>query len=359
MIRELIAQPQEIAWLPWAVQYFFFIGVAACCALVAIACRWVYRGQRLKTELIALAIGASTGIVGPIALSADVHQPGRIWHFYAHVTPWSWMSIGAFFVPLFVVFLLLYFALLLRHMSLGKALPKWLAWLQWGSFKAERYLGVVSLALLFSTLLVLLYTGKEVNVIKAQPLWHSPWLPWVLFLTALQTVPMLIKTWFVWAKQDVDTRWLSWLQVGALLALMGCVLAWLLGDNPAGAAFRSLPEQGSVWWTIGLSLLAYWVVLLAYGVAQLRGRWVAKPWLSSVMALAALSLCWTVRWGILMQSQTLPKYNVFINPYHLPWGFDGLLGIMSTFGLWLTLLIVIWALVQDWLPVLNRSAQHG
>lgn len=26
MIREIMARPQEIAWLPWAVQYFFFIG---------------------------------------------------------------------------------------------------------------------------------------------------------------------------------------------------------------------------------------------------------------------------------------------------------------------------------------------
>ncbi len=30
------------------------------------------------------------------------HQPGRAWHFYAHITPWSWMSLGSLFLlPLF------------------------------------------------------------------------------------------------------------------------------------------------------------------------------------------------------------------------------------------------------------------
>ena len=40
--------------------------------------------------VLTLAIGA---IVGPLALTGDLHQPGRAWHFYAHITPWSWMSL--------------------------------------------------------------------------------------------------------------------------------------------------------------------------------------------------------------------------------------------------------------------------
>ncbi|MFX3862097.1 hypothetical protein ACJBS1_10580, partial [Streptococcus suis] len=30
-----------------------------------------------------------------------LHQPGRAWHFYAHITPWSWMWVGSLFLPLF------------------------------------------------------------------------------------------------------------------------------------------------------------------------------------------------------------------------------------------------------------------
>ncbi|CAM4251016.1 tetrathionate reductase subunit C [Yersinia enterocolitica] len=35
MIREILARPQDIAWLPWAVQYFFFIGLACSAVLFA------------------------------------------------------------------------------------------------------------------------------------------------------------------------------------------------------------------------------------------------------------------------------------------------------------------------------------
>ncbi len=28
IIREIVVEPQAIAWLPWAVSYFFFIGLA-------------------------------------------------------------------------------------------------------------------------------------------------------------------------------------------------------------------------------------------------------------------------------------------------------------------------------------------
>ena len=35
MIAEVLSQPQAVSWLPWAVQYFFFIGIAACAALLA------------------------------------------------------------------------------------------------------------------------------------------------------------------------------------------------------------------------------------------------------------------------------------------------------------------------------------
>ena len=29
IIDEVLAHPQDVSWLPWAVQYFFFIGIAA------------------------------------------------------------------------------------------------------------------------------------------------------------------------------------------------------------------------------------------------------------------------------------------------------------------------------------------
>lgn len=40
IIDEVLAHPQDVSWLPWAVQYFFFIGIAACAALFACVLHW-------------------------------------------------------------------------------------------------------------------------------------------------------------------------------------------------------------------------------------------------------------------------------------------------------------------------------
>lgn len=40
VIEEVLAHPQDVSWLPWAVQYFFFIGIAACAALFACVLHW-------------------------------------------------------------------------------------------------------------------------------------------------------------------------------------------------------------------------------------------------------------------------------------------------------------------------------
>ena len=50
----------------------------------------------------AVAVLLVSAIAAPISLLADLHQPGRFWHFYAHATPWSWMWLGALLLPCFV-----------------------------------------------------------------------------------------------------------------------------------------------------------------------------------------------------------------------------------------------------------------
>ena len=53
-----------------------------------------------------------------------------------------------------------------------------------------------------------------------------------------------------------------------------------------------------------------------------------------------------MRWTLLMEGQTLPKYNALFNPYSLPSGTDGLLAIVGTFGLWIALLILVREIVH-------------
>lgn len=81
MIAEVLGQPQAVSWLPWAVQYFFFIGIAACAALLACVWRWRGGDNSVHLERAALFIGLTCAITAPLALTADLHQTARFWHF--------------------------------------------------------------------------------------------------------------------------------------------------------------------------------------------------------------------------------------------------------------------------------------
>lgn len=96
MIEEVLARPQEVSWLPWAVQYFFFIGIAACAVLFACLLHWRKRHDE-TLERLTLLIALTCAITAPLALTADLHQTARFWHFYAYPTPWSWMPWGRCF----------------------------------------------------------------------------------------------------------------------------------------------------------------------------------------------------------------------------------------------------------------------
>ena len=120
-IIELLTPAYEAAWLPWAVQYFFLIGIAATSALLAGVLAFASPGSSgarlLPTVVVVLVVSA---IAAPIALVADLHQPGRFWHFYFHPAPSSWMSLGAFLLPLFLVLALGFAAGLPLLLVLGK-----------------------------------------------------------------------------------------------------------------------------------------------------------------------------------------------------------------------------------------------
>ncbi|MDF4797608.1 polysulfide reductase NrfD, partial [Vibrio parahaemolyticus] len=189
-ITEVLVQPQAMAWLPWAVQYFFYIGSAyAAAVLFLIALLFEkHTSHRLRAALVlTLAIGA---IVGPLALTGDLHQPGRAWHFYAHITPWSWMSLGSLFLPVFsglaVVTAWLYLRedlINLRNQP-GKVLPL-ISKLSLGDWALSgRAMLMVSAITVLSGITIAVYTGAEIAVVQSRPLWHQPASPILWFVTS-------------------------------------------------------------------------------------------------------------------------------------------------------------------------------
>ncbi|HCR61437.1 MAG TPA: tetrathionate reductase subunit TtrC [Serratia liquefaciens] len=338
MIREIMARPQEIAWLPWAVQYFFFIGLACGSVVIAVWLRWREPNKTVRLELAAVSLAVVSGTVAPLALSADLHQPARIWHFYAHFTPWSWMSLGSLFLPLFTLLVMGYFALLMRSRLRAETLPFWARWLQiFPAWREEKWLRWVALATLLSAASILLYTGREVSVLRAQPLWYSLWLPWLLLLTAVQAVPPLLACWL-----RHEPQWqprLAGYQAVSLLLLCFSCLGWWLDGSTSSAALHRLASQGVVWLLAGIAVVVSILLLLALAWRARSQALGAKGLLGQCMV--ALLLCWGVRWLLLMQTQTLPKFNVLANPYVLPLGSEGLLAILGTLGLWIALIIGI------------------
>jgi tetrathionate reductase subunit C len=77
-IIELLTPAYESAWLPWAVQYFFLVGIGAGAALTAAFCAFGgpdSAGARLlPVAVVVLAVSAAAA---PVSLLADLHQPAR------------------------------------------------------------------------------------------------------------------------------------------------------------------------------------------------------------------------------------------------------------------------------------------
>lgn len=336
MIEELVTQSQSITWLPWAVQYFFFIGIAACGALFACGLRWRGGAQSIHLESITLIITLTCAITAPLALTADLHQPARVWHFYAYPTPWSWMPWGAVFLPLFTVFLGLWFIAIQYKTHTGKsvAATRWLA-----LFSALAAIGL------------LVYTGREASILKARPIWFSYAFPITMFLSALQTLFALLV--FAMRRDDVWRRRLGRAQLLSLLALAGTVTLWVTGDTLSGNAIR-------LWLTNSTSARLYasawgvlWLCTTSLAIAiSLRAQAMRTLLCGACFAMA---LTWLIRWTLLIQVQTVPKYNAQFTPYTLPNTTDGLQALIGTFGLWVALLIM----VREALGWLARRKQHG
>lgn len=335
IIDEVLAHPQDVSWLPWAVQYFFFIGIAACAALFASVLHW-RKKETADLENLTLLIALTCAITAPLALTADLHQTARVWHFYAYPTPWSWMPWGALFLPLFTGFLGLWF--LAQHVKR----------LTLKSYNVTKWLALGSA---LSAIGLLVYTGREVSVVQARPIWFSYAFPVAMFLSALQTfLALLIAT---TNNKDVLPRKLAWGQMVTLIALAIVVLIWASGNTLSGSAIRQWLDVASSAQHYAIGWVALWLVSLV--LCGLVVRYPLSLPLRILLAFSAMALCWLMRWTLLIQVQTVPKFNAQFNPYTLPGGTDGWLAIVGTFGLWIALIII----VREALNAIGRRMQHG
>ncbi|WP_030073387.1 NrfD/PsrC family molybdoenzyme membrane anchor subunit [Halomonas alkaliantarctica] len=365
---ELLAPRYDIAWYPWAVQYFFMIAVSYASLWLAAPALIFGKKAWLPTARLALIACVSTTLVAPVALLADLHQPLRFWHFYAYANTHSWMSIGSVVLPLYLISVLGFAwlawrpALQARQQTAGFSglIAKWLSM---GSGSTPKVLvAIVGLAALLLSSGIMLYTGAELAIVKARPLWNTIWLP-----------PMLVATGFIAAAglvlvlnrvsgicSSATTRQMLYVLL-AFCALAGLIaLSWLLDGLNAhvgsvAAALESVRYSPSwrstaLWGGItGVALFAS-IVFLLTRTSKRQPALFAWAWL---LGLVAIHMGWMFRWVVLMDVQHVARNSAGFHHYGIPAGSSGILGIVGTFGLWLAAILLI-DLLLPW-----RQAQQG
>lgn len=342
-IIETVNVSREVAWLPWAVQYFFLIGLSYGAFLLSLPGIVWRRPGWAGISRLALLGALVCGLSAPVALLADLHQPGRFWHFYAYFTPTSWMSWGAFFIPVYLAGLLMYGWLtfrpdLARHGRSAGKLARVAALLALGGHESRGALKAAAALALVGAALVALYTGVEVAVVRARPLWNTPLLPLQFLVTAFAGAVGLVLLFNRFSARDpLATRRLSRLLAATQALVLAIGVLWLLlgitGLSQVHA--RALAEVAA---SDNWQLAAVWAV--AATVATLLLAW-KRPGSGLMAGLLALHSAWMIRWSIFIGGQEIPKTGAGYYTYSLPLGPEGLLGIVGTAGLWIFLFVLI------------------
>ncbi|WFE71300.1 polysulfide reductase NrfD [Halomonas sp. M1] len=365
---ELLAPRYDIAWYPWAVQYFFLIAISYASVWLTAPALIFGKKTWLPTARLALIACVSTTLVAPVALLADLHQPLRFWHFYAYANTHSWMSIGSVVLPIYLISVLGLAWLAWRPAlqaqrsasGLGGLIAKWLSL---GNGATPRVLvAVVGLTALLLSSAIMLYTGAELAVVKARPLWNTLWLP-----------PMLVATGFIAAaglvlvlnrasglRSNDATRQMLYVLL-AFCAVAGLIaLSWLLDGMNAhvgsvAAALESVRHSPSwrstaLWGSVTGAALFAVVALLLLRPPHRQPALFAWAWL---LGLVAIHMGWMFRWVVLMDVQHVARNSAGFHHYGIPAGSSGILGIVGTFGLWLAAILLI-ELFIPW-----RQAKQG
>jgi len=342
---EVLGFAREAGWLPWAVQYFFLVGISTAAFFLSLPGlvfgRADWRGLSRRALLAALVCG----LTAPVALLADLHQPGRFLNFYLHPNLQSWMAWGAFFIPLYLGGLLLFawlslrpqLAVLSRHPDTGSTMATVYRVLAYGGHDNRSAVRLAALITALGAALILLYTGMEVMVVRARPLWNTPLLPVLFAVTAfaggLGMIGLFEAITQGRSAAPLLNRWIARSQWLVLVLIAAWLVSALTGASaPAAEALASLAgSAGWAWtlaWLLGTTLLTIWL-------AQRR------PQRLVLVALLALHGAWALRWIIFMGGQAIPKMGAAFRAYSLTITPDSLLGIVGTAGLFLAIYIVL------------------
>ncbi|WP_319530239.1 NrfD/PsrC family molybdoenzyme membrane anchor subunit [uncultured Cohaesibacter sp.] len=341
-IQELVGAVHEAAWLPWAVQYFFLIGMSTTALFMTLPGFVFGKTSLLPMARLAMITAVTTGIAGPVALLADLHQPFRFWEFFVYTHATSWMAWGSWIVISYVTLMLLYTWAVHRPALYRWGKEDWrFAWLfrflAFGS-EANSFARPLGLAASLSAIGILTYTGAEVAVVHSRPLWNTPLLPLQFAATGAVGAlgVMLVLGRLLATGSDTEAKMNRFLAIClAVVAVLGVL--WfgvaLSGLSPSHSEALASIAGFPVWQMIAVwASLAIAIPFVIALISPTHTGWVT--------GLIAIHAAWMFRWTVFMGGQAVPKVGSGLYDALMPTGIDGMMGVIGTFGLWIFLLIV-------------------
>lgn len=367
-ISEILSTNQDAAWLPWAVQYFFYISLAYGASVLFCLAVWHPKRFSRRLGFSSAVVMVSCAIVAALALSADLHQPGRAWHFYAYLTPWSWMSRGALLLPAFVGLVIITVGLWCRHMLMAGGADNQFKGLKGVVYRliccgkwtvSYRLIKIMAFITLMSGMSIAFYTGAEIYAVKSRELWHSLWYPSVLFISgltgALGAVIMVygLLTSFkslATSEKYILNKLLLGITAGSILSII-FVFFWIMDSSQADILTHTPWVNQLIAVVILLLLPCVAAPLAIIG----HGRVVCM--VAAVLSLAANV---GIRWFSMMELQLLPKYDAGLFSYALPWGSNGIGGIFGMFGLVLAIVLILseWGMSEERFGLMPSVREH-
>lgn len=348
-IHELVGAVHGAVWAPWAVQYFFLIAVSVTALLMALPAYLLDHEDALPQARLALMVAVTTGITAPIALLADLHQPFRFWEFYAYTHHSSWMAWGAWIVPSYV-FATIGFAWAVHRPAFYQwGQEDWrFAWLFKLLSLGDPQNGFARIIGLLAGLLglgILTYTGMEVAVVKARPLWNTPFLPLQFAATGLVGALGVMLVLERSLNRDGGLEALLNRRLAMALAVVGVLgVAWyalgISGLSPQHTAALQSVAGFTVWHEI--AIWAALAIAIPFVIALVMPR--NSGWVTGLIAIHA---AWMFRWTVFMGGQAVPKVGSGLYDALLPTGIGQLIGVIGTFGLWF-FLIIAYTTILPW-----------
>lgn len=330
MAQELAPIIGTVIWQLMVAAYLYFVGISAG-AFILSTLSYVLGFKRYQAVAkISLITAVVFALLAPAAIAPHLSQPSRLFSllFVFHATsPLSW---GVYILTFYVIMMLVYGRFAFRgdlvermrekrgvRATFYKILALGQTDLSEKSLRRDLQLARVSGSAGLILAFLSIYTGFELGIIKAQPLWHLSISPLMFLITAVSSGFSFALVFHVLARRYFSSV-KSW--DTTTISAVGTIIAWtlflFLGFNVTQAIllqYSSADARFAYDYLVSGPLGAYfvWIGLVLGGLVPLLILAIPSvrksPILSVTAGILVLVGTFVTKTGILITAQLIPK----------------------------------------------------